>query len=283
MGLIFIILAFLILAALIYGIFFLMFKLGWIIGGSNRNKWPLILAGAATVLLFAVAILSTMAAIHKYITPIMPVVEKTIQKTDITTGIHPYTSPQYGFTLNLFGGTEMTDWINLDDENYLQFGFDTNIGAIVKKSKTNPTPNAIVPISGFLVYAQKGEPLANVNQYLQEQTDEWTSIQNPQVRITAEPDFSVPNTVFLEGEGTTDQGKIFHLYVTLAAQDTMRYAVIGFVTGNPAYIQLTKDEIRSFRLPGAAPAVLPSSAALPGSAALPAAPQEQTDPTQPAE
>lgn len=277
MGIVFVILAFLILAAFIYGIFFLIFKLGWIIAGSSRNKWPLILAGVATVLLFAVTIISTMVGVNKYIMPIMPVVEKTIQKTDITTGIRPYTDPQYGFSINLFGGTEMTEWINIDKDEHFVLGFDTNIGAVAKKR--NPTDNnSVPPISGFVVYVQKDEPLASVEQYLQEQADEWLSVQSPQVSFMSAPDFSVPNTVFLEGEGSTDQGRNFRIYVTIAAQDDLRYAVVGFVTGNPAYYQLAKEEIRSFRPAGMPPAPLVRNTAF----TVPAQEQQPALPEQPA-
>ena len=248
----------LVIVAVVYGIFFLIFKLGWIIAGKNKNKWPLILAGIATVLLFAVSIISTIMGVNKYIMPIMPLVEKTIQKTDITTGVRPYTDPKYGFTINLFGGTETSDWININNNSSLLLGFDTNIGAISKKNQgQQEAQNFVSPISGLVVYVNKIEPQANVQEYLQEMAEDVVQAQNTQFKLLAEPDYSIPNTVFLEGEGTTQQGRTYQAFVVFAAQDDLSYAVLGFVSGNATYQQMVKDEIRSFRPNGFPAAPVP--------------------------
>ena len=258
MALIIVILALLILAAMIYGVFFLIFKLGWVVAGKNTNKWPLILAGISTVLLFAVSILSLMVGLNKYVSPIMDVVNTTLQKTEITTGVRPYTDPKYGFTINLFGGTEMTKWIEIDKESSLIFGFDTNIGAVSKKNRTMQNDaNMIPPISGLLVFVQQEEPLANVQEYLMQQVNALQETQNYQFQLKGEPDYSVPNTVFLEGEGISPQGKNFKVHMAFAAQDDLRYMLIGFVTGNSTYQQMVKEEINSFRVDGLPPAPLP--------------------------
>lgn len=257
MALIIAILALLILAAMIYGVFFLIFKLGWVVAGKNTNKWPLILAGISTVLLFAVSILSLMVGLNKYVSPIMDVVNTTLQKTEITTGVRPYTDPKYDFTINLFGGTEMTKWIEIDKESSLIFGFDTNIGAVSKKNRAlQNDANMIPPISGLLVFVQQEEPLANVQEYLMQQVNALQETQNYQFQLTGEPDYSVPNTVFLEGEGVTPQGKNFKVHIAFAAQDDLRYMLIGFVTGNSTYQQMVKEEINSFRVSGLPPAPL---------------------------
>ena len=261
MALIIAILAFLILAALVYVGFFLIFKLGWVIAGKKRNKWPLILAGLATVVLFAIAIISIMLGVNKYVMPFMELVDKTMQKTEITTGIRPYTDPKYGFTINLFGGTEMSKWIEIDSEQSIAAAFDTNAGAIIKKNQGQQNNKAQTPISGFVAYIQKDKPLANVQEYLQEQANEIAEKQSQQFQLTAEPDFSVPNTVFLQGKGESQNGMPVTVYITFAAQDDLRYIVVGFVVGNPAYQQMVKDEIRSFRPAGMLAAPLPYNAA----------------------
>ena len=45
--------------------------------------------------------------------------------------------------------------------------------------------------------------------------------------------------------------------VAFAAQDDLRYMLIGFVTGNSTYQQMVKEEINSFRVDGLPPAPLP--------------------------
>ena len=120
---------------------------------------------------------------------------------------------------------------------------------------------AQTPISGFVVYIQKDKPLANVQEYLQDQANEIAEKQSQQFQLTAEPDFSVPNTVFLQGKGESQNGMPVTVYITFAAQDDLRYIVVGFVVGNPAYQQMVKDEIRSFRPAGMPAAPLPYNAA----------------------
>lgn len=247
----------LLLLALVYGIFFLLFKLGWMLFGKKGNRWPFILAGLSTLLLIALLFISTWVGINKFVVPVQELLNKTLQKTEITTGVRPYTDPKYGFTMNLYGGTETSDWITFD-ANSLLIGFDTNFGPIYKKIKQqNPNGQAQAPMSGLiiLVQAQK-EPIEDVQEMLQEQADSFLTNQNEQIHFISSPDYSVPNTVFQEADIQSQQG-IIKAYIVSSVQDNLVYLVAGFGIGNDAYLQLLKDEIRSFRPEGMPPAPLP--------------------------
>ena len=49
----------------VYAVFFLLFKIIWMILKKSSNKWPLILAGVATVLLGTVTALSAYYGVKK--------------------------------------------------------------------------------------------------------------------------------------------------------------------------------------------------------------------------
>lgn len=253
MAILILLLIFLATAAVVYGVFFLIFKLVWVIAGKSRNKWPLILAGAATLLLFAAVTLATLAGINKYVKPFMGLADKALTKTQITTGVRPYKDPQYGFTMNLFGGTELSDWVRSGDIA-LAAGFDTNLGPISKALKAKGNEQAQPPVSGFAVVIEREDDPVNVREHLEEMVQGLTQAQNPQFRLTQEPDYSIPNTAFLKGEAVSNQGYKMNIYILLAAQDRTTYLVGGMSAGNPAYDQLAEEEIRSFRMPGVEPA-----------------------------
>ncbi len=253
MAILTLLLIFLAIAAVVYGVFFLIFKLVWVIAGKNRNKWPLILAGTATVLLFAAVTLSALAGINTYVKPFMGLAEKAMNKTQVTTGVRPYKDPQHGFTVNLFGGTEMSDWLRSGDINMI-VGFDTNLGPIYKELKAKGNENAVAPVSGFAVVAVREDEPVDVRHFLQETVQQILEAQTPQFRIIGEPDYSIADSAFLKGETTTNQGYKMKVYIMLSAQNNNTYFTVGMAAGNPAYEQQVEEEIRSFRMPGVEPA-----------------------------
>lgn len=246
----------LIAAAVVYAGFFLIFKLGWIIAGKKRNKWPLILAGLATVLLFVVLIASAVFGINKYLMPISNVVDKTLQKTALTTGIRPYTDPQYGFTINLAGGTEMGQWIKYRRNTHVLLGFDTNMGFLMKQQKQLPVQERqLPPMSALIIVAKKTAPLSNIPEFLRQEANTFIKSSGKNYTVTAEPDYSLPNMVFMQAKGEAD-GQPFVLYVLTAVQGDTLYRIWAPANGNPAYLQMVQEEVRSFRPAGLPPAPL---------------------------
>ena len=276
MALILVILALLILAAMIYGVFFLIFKLGWVIAGKKANKWPLILAGASTVLLFGVFILGIMLGVNKYFAPVKNVVEHTFEKTQITTGIRPYTNPQYGFTINLFGGTELGEPIRHSSKNQFILGFDTNFGPLMRQQKQKPVEKrTLPPMSALVLIINQKAPVADTQKELAKMAQAFQKSGEGSYTVTTPPDYSIPNMVFMEGQGSTSDGLPFMLFAALAIQGDKQYSLFAPANGSKAYLQAIRDQVRSFRPEGMPPAPLPYQASftVPQRENMPALPQ----------
>lgn len=123
---IWIILLLLLGAAVLYGIFFLFFKLVWVLCKKQRNFWPLILAGAATLLTVGGLIFSIVYTGNKLLKPLWPIVETIQTRTEPVYGSQLYVDPTYGFSIMLYNGTVLSDWINWKGNSVL-VGLDTNV------------------------------------------------------------------------------------------------------------------------------------------------------------
>ncbi len=113
-------------AAILYGIFFLFFKLIWILFKKQRNFWPLILAGVATVLLLAGTVWATVYTLNKFLQPFTPIIEAVQSRTEPVYGAYPYADTRYPFSLTLYDGTVLSDWIDVENISF-KVGFDTNV------------------------------------------------------------------------------------------------------------------------------------------------------------
>ena len=248
----------LLMAAVTYGVFFLIFKLVWVIAGKSRNKWPLLLAGAATVLLFLAAAASIWWGVKAYVQPLMGLVNKAQNSTRIIPGNHPYKDAKYGFTMNFFGGTDTAEWIGKDTG--LLLAVDTNTVPMGKALQArNQEP--VAPISGFAVITWKAKKAP------QEEIDELLETlqinQNAQFKLTREPELVAKNTVYLTGVGTSNTGNSAPVYITVASQQGRNFLVVGMAFGPEWYEQQLQQEVRSFRLPGVPPAPVGTPYVLP--------------------
>ncbi|MBR2392195.1 MAG: hypothetical protein IKA93_01300 [Elusimicrobiaceae bacterium] len=124
---------FLLGAVTVYAVFFLLFKVLWIILKKSSNKWPLILAGISTVL-FGIAAVGTLAwGTYKIISPFRGMIERYDEKAPLTYGSTTYTDPRYGFSVDLYNGMDLSEWMNFDDVS-VKVGADMNA---FKKSPDN--------------------------------------------------------------------------------------------------------------------------------------------------
>ena len=114
----------LIALAVLYGIFFLIFKLIWLLCKSKRNFWPLILAGVSSVLVIAATVLLAVSAFNRLVKPFTPIME-AMSSSEPVYGQQTYTSPDNAFSLTLYDGMVPSDWIRLNELEVL-VGLDTN-------------------------------------------------------------------------------------------------------------------------------------------------------------
>ena len=136
----------LLIAAVLYGIFFLLFKLIWVLCKKQRNFWPLILAGAATLLVIVGVVWAAASTVNRYVVPFTPIIQAAQTRTEPVYGAQAYTDPRFGFGLTLYDGTVFSDWINLPDNGpSLLVGVDTNVFV------TNSMQEDNTPLAAYLL------------------------------------------------------------------------------------------------------------------------------------
>lgn len=108
----------------VYAVFFLLFKIIWMILKKSSNKWPLILAGVATVLLGTVTALSAYYGVKKIIKPFNPIIAAA-QTPEPVYGEKAFNSPEYGTELTVYDGMTFSDWMHFGEID-LTVGIDTN-------------------------------------------------------------------------------------------------------------------------------------------------------------
>lgn len=148
-------------AAVLYGIFFLIFKLVWLLFKNKRNLWPLVLSGAATAAVITLTVLATVHAVRTFVRPFNPIIEAAQNQTAPVYGVRPYVDTRYGFSLQLHNGTVMSDWIDWHSIAFLA-GFDTN--ALLKTQDGN----ASFPLAAFGIIREEKSDNANAYEIMQE-------------------------------------------------------------------------------------------------------------------
>lgn len=130
--------------AALFGFFFLIFKIGFILFKKAGNKWPLILAGASTLLICLWTVYAMYSTYRRFAKPFTPILQAIQTQTAPTFGSHIYRDPRFGIQLALPNATVMSEWIDWQDISVL-FGVDTNI--FLKEAKE-------YPFTGFLLVRQ---------------------------------------------------------------------------------------------------------------------------------
>lgn len=243
----------LILGAILFGLFFLVFKLIWILAKNNGNKWPLILSGITTVGFIVIVSLSVWMAVQRFIKPFDGLIQAGKAKTTVTDNTRIYNDPQYRFSITTYGDTQFSDWMNLEGMSLLA-GFDLNTIALMKqKTKTDDLPLNFTlifrqhlnePAAPQKIYA---ETIAYLEQINQSGTNE-LSFSEPVFDVPAGPN----NAMYAEGTITSNNGLMFHLYLLNAAEGNENYIVLAVVNGNQTYLNRAARSVQSFRLPSRA-------------------------------
>ncbi len=230
--------------AVLYGIFFLIFKLIWMLFKKQRNFWPLILAGAATLLVIVGMVWATFSTVNRYIVPLSPIIEAAQARTEPVYGAKAYTDPRYGFGLTLYDGTVFSDWIDLPDNGpSLLVGTDTNMfvqGAdndvtiylLVRTKNTNNTAGALETARQLAQQAQQAQFSGEV------------AVEN------VAPAYAGPGgtAAIITGTLSSDShpGQELPFMLLIAKEDNTLYALLG-LEETPGQAEKT---LRSFRFKG---------------------------------
>ena len=121
----------LLMIAITYGIFFLIFKGIWLLCKKHKNLWPLVLAGISTIVTMLAIAALTAWGVMLILEPFLPMKQRWEENPQPIYGLHAYTDPAYHFTLQLPDGMDYSEWIDFDGYS-VKLGFNTNL---VKKDQ----------------------------------------------------------------------------------------------------------------------------------------------------
>ncbi len=254
--------------AAMYAVFFLLFKLLWVILKKDSNKWPLIWAGISTVL-FGI-VLSALAAwgIYKVISPFSGMMDRFSENPAPVYGERVYTDPVYRFQLDVFDGMDFSEWMEFDDVD-IKLGLDTNF-LKDNQSQEEKEANDQKTIAALLIRqsdVDEGHPLQDLRQGLASAAN-----RRRDVEISSQEDLTIDGypAMFVAGKVFTNQGVVLPFWLTAVADSYQQvfYVVTFALQENPTAEAYALQTARSLQLE--------NGSALPGttdSSALPAEPQ----------
>lgn len=230
--------------AALYGIFFLIFKLVWLLFKNKRNLWPLVLAGAATAAIVVLTAVAVTRAARAFVKPFTPIIEAVQTRNAPVYGAHVYTDPRYGFTMTLYNGTVMSDWIDWNGFKALA-AFDTN--ALVKTADgKQETPFAL-----FGVLPQQTNEKADVYEIMRKMVLQLNGASSAQGRVEMDENIQYvdagPGATAAFAQGTAYVENMpggIPVALLAAAQGRTVFYVAGFGTAPDGEIPNT---VRSFR------------------------------------
>ena len=181
---------FLILLGLVsFGIFFLVFKLIWILFKKKRNFWPLVISGVLSGIVILAAGIFSYAMYKQFVKPFDPIVQTVKKQTSLVDGHRLYTNP-LGFAVTLYDGTTLSNWLTVDDWSFL-VGVDTNM--FVNKKDPNQ------PFSLYLLGHEADEEPSNAHDLMKEISQGVAQSNSSKGRIEIEQ--VIPVNVGQDAEG----------------------------------------------------------------------------------
>ena len=157
----FLTIVFVICALVSFGVFFLIFKLIWLLCKKKRNFWPLVLSGSCTALLLVVLTVATYQAYKHFSEPFQPIIAALSSKQPPQYGTQTFTDPQQRFSLVTHDGVVMSRWIDFSPEAQFLVGLDVN--PIRQSGKTSPER-----LSGVLLARQQQNDFSSAEQFFRE-------------------------------------------------------------------------------------------------------------------
>lgn len=151
---------FVICALVLFGVFFLIFKLVWLLCKQKSNFWPLVLSGCCTVILMIMSLVAVYRAYTHFTAPLQPIFAAVRAGQPITT--RTYTDPEQNFSLVTYDGIVMSHWISLLPENQFLVGVNVNGLLQGKNTQTNQ-------LGGLVINRQKQNKFSSASQFFREE------------------------------------------------------------------------------------------------------------------
>ena len=232
----------LLIAAVLYGIFFLLFKLIWVLCKKQRNFWPLILAGAATLLVIVGVVWAAASTVNRYVVPFTPIIQAAQTRTEPVYGAQAYTDPRFGFGLTLYDGTVFSDWINLPDNGpSLLVGVDTNVFV------TNSMQEDNTPLAAYLLVRAETKNTTGALELTQQFAQQARDTQfNGKIEVDeVAPAYAGPGGTAAVMSGTiySNSGEELPFMLLIAKEGTTLYGLLGLQRNTDQ----AEQTLRSFR------------------------------------
>ena len=222
----------------VYAVFFLLFKVIWMILKKNTNKWPLILAGIATVLLGVCATLSVYWGVKKVIAPFKPIIAAA-QTAEPVYGEKIYQSDEYGTELTVYDGMTFSDWMHFGDID-ATVGIDTNS---FKKDAAGKTPKTTTVAAIVRQNNADEDPFKDFNEELSSFQDRRLDIHSVEkTKINGREALLVSATVY------SNQGNALPGWLAVVPADNHRVYYVVAGDANKENTLIAKSIVESFRL-----------------------------------
>lgn len=232
----------LLLLAVVYAVFFVVFKLAWLLFKSHSNKGPLITAGVCTVLVGAVLTVGAWMGVRLVTAPFTELAARVKQNPAPVYGQRVYQDNRFPFELTVYDGMDFSKWISLGGLD-LKLGIDTN--AFKKNAQGKPHENFLISILARQSAIDDKDPLQVLQSQLEAAQAQRRLTLSSQERTTIN---DLP-AYLAQGEAYSNRGKInFWVSGVQTAPDTLYYVGVLALLDTPQVQQQAQSMVSSFHL-----------------------------------
>lgn len=228
--------------AVVYAVFFLLCKAGWLIFKSHSNKGPLITAGVCTVLCAVLVGIGLWLATRMALAPFQEVMARIKQNPTPVYGEHTYQDNRFPFELTVYDGMDFANWISLGGVD-IKLGMDTN--AFKKDADGKRPDNVLFAVLIRQTPIEADDPLAVLPSQLEaaQAQRRLTVTSAEHTTINGLPAYQA------QGEAYSNQGKL-NFWVTNVQTDpkTLYYIVVLAPRDTPQLSAQALGMENSFRI-----------------------------------
>ncbi len=226
----------------VFAVFFLLFKVLWLLLKKNTNTGPLIGAGICTLLCAIVVSIGIYSGYKAVVSPFKEVMAHVAANPNPVYGERTYRDDTYPLELTVYDGMDFSKWISLGDIQ-LKLGMDTNA---FKKNVDGKKPNDV--LFSVLLRQQKAnskDPFDTLQKQLVSAQDQ-RRIEVTDMRPT---EINGLPAYQASGEAYSNRGKLnFWLSAVQTQPDTVVYVGVLSLQGTAKIAQQAEQMTHSLRI-----------------------------------
>jgi len=232
----------LIVLAIIFAVFFLFFKVIWLLFKKNTNGGPLIASGICTLACTFLVIMALYTGYKAVITPFQGMMTNVKANPAPMYGQRTYLDDKYPFELTVYDGMDFSKWITLGGVQ-LKLGIDTN--AFKKDAAGKAHENPLFSVLLRQTDVTSADPFEELQKQLQTSQDQRRielKDMHP-IEVNGLPAYQAI------GEAYSNRGKInFWLTAVQEKPDTVYYIGVLSLQDTPALSEQIQTMSHSFKL-----------------------------------